>query len=82
MKNGNHFTFRRLDVAKTNCLANDNCVGLVDQRGEGKQFSLYNKPLIIRNSSIGGIFYQKLLKGIIRINAHNYIFNKDNWKLA
>ena len=78
MQQGNTDSFSELDAAKSSCHTNDNCVGFVNQRGEGKRFFLCNTPLIVKESSTGAIFYQKQSKGKIIDYVDGYVLTKNN----
>ena len=57
-RNGNSNSFSDLDVAKVSCSADDDCVGLYDNCGSGREFRHCTAPLTINNSSCGSILYQ------------------------
>ena len=77
MQNEKSDPFPELDAAKASCLTNDNCVGVVDQYGEGNYFVLCKKPLIVENSTRGSIFYQKQFEGKIINYVDDYVFYKE-----
>ena len=76
LTNGNTNSFSELNAAKSSCLTNDNCVGLVDQKGEGNRFTLCNKPLVVETSTKGSIFYQKQSKGKKINYVDDYVLTK------
>ena len=58
-RNGNSNSFSELVAAKANCSADDNCIGISDNCGEGKSFKLCNAPLSLVPSACGSVVYGK-----------------------